>query len=153
LGLASAGEALPSPAGKVILTISGKIERANASGSAALDREMLQRVGERTIRTTTVWTDGVKTFEGPLVRDVLTLVGAHGTSVKATALNDYVVEIPIADFEKYDVVLALRMDGRDLQPTDKGPIWIVYPRDQFPELQNPRYDERWCWQLARLVVQ
>ena len=151
--LALAGETLPSPAGEVILTISGNIERSNGSGIAALDREMLERIGKRTIRTTTAWTDGVKAFEGPLMRDVLAFVGAHGTSVKATALNDYVVEIPVADFEKYDVILALRMDGRDLHPADKGPIWIVYPRDQFSELQTPRYDERWCWQLTRLVVQ
>jgi hypothetical protein len=150
---ASAAEGLPSPAGRVILTISGNIERANEGGIAAFDREMLERIGTRTIRTTTTWTDGVKIFEGPLMRDVLALVGAHGTSVEAKALNDYVVKIPIADFMKYDVLLALRMDGRDLLPTDQGPIWIVYPRDQFRELQNARYDERWCWQLIQLAVQ
>jgi hypothetical protein len=44
------------------------------------------------------------------------------------------------------------MDGERLLPRDKGPIWIVYPRDDFPELTDIRYDYRWVWQLTRLEI-
>ncbi len=147
-----AAQELPAPTGKVILTVGGNIERTNGKGVAALDREMLERLGVRTIRTSTVWTEGVKVFEGPLARDVLTFLGARGTTVEAVALNDYVVNIPASDFEKFDVVLALRMDGRELLARDKGPIWIVYPRDAFRELRDAAYDARWIWQLNRLNI-
>ncbi len=155
LSLRAAEEDLPPPAGKVLLTVSGRIARTNGNSVASFDREMLERLGLRTVRTSTVWTDGVKLFEGPLVRDLLAAVGADrgGGEVTASALNDYVVTIPAADFEKYGVILALRMDGRELLARDKGPLWIVYPRDQHAELRDARYDNRWVWQLNRLQVQ
>ena len=37
-------------------------------------------------------------------------------------------------------------------PDDKGPFWIVYPRDQHEVLQDIRYDYRWVWQLDSLQV-
>ncbi|MGO4706152.1 molybdopterin-dependent oxidoreductase [Microvirga sp. 2MCAF38] len=114
---------------------------------------MIERLGVRILRTSTNWTDGVKTFEGVSMRDLMTFVGARGSSVIASALNDSAVEIPISDFEQYDVLLAFRMDGRDLRVRDKGPLWIVYPRDQEEALRNPQYDSRWIGQLKILTVQ
>jgi hypothetical protein len=144
--------ALPQPQGKPVLTISGVIETKNKEAEAVFDRTLLESIGMRTLKTSTNWTTGVRTFEGVLVRDVLRRVGAKGTYAIASALNDYSAEIPLSDFEKFDVLLALRMDGRDLLPRDKGPIWIVYPRDQHAELQDARYDQRWVWQLNSLTI-
>jgi hypothetical protein len=45
------------------------------------------------------------------------------------------------------------MDGQYLKIMDKGPIWIVYPRDQYRELQDSLTDKRWVWQLRDLLVQ
>lgn len=39
------------------------------------------------------------------------LVGAKGTSVTAVALNDYVSTIPVEDFKKFNVILAIKLDG------------------------------------------
>lgn len=151
-GAASAAEAgnLPVPTGEIILTVSGRISNTNGAGVANFDRTMLESLGMHTLHTTTTWTDGVKRFDGVLARDLLDLVGAEGQSVVATALNDYVVRIPAADFKEFDVLLAMQMDGQQLLTRDKGPIWIVYPRDEHPELQDPRYDHRWVWQLREI---
>lgn len=106
-----------------------------------------------TINTGTVVTDGVHRFTGVLMRDLLAHVGAEGDTVTATALNDYVVDIPMRDFEAFDVIVAYAMDGAALDRADKGPLWIVYPRDSHPELQDIRFDYRWVWQLSGLHVQ
>ncbi|WP_198411881.1 molybdopterin-dependent oxidoreductase [Microvirga flavescens] len=143
---------LPKPAGKIILTISGKISQKNAGDSAVFDRAALESIGKHVLLTTTNWTDGVKRFEGVLMRDLLARVGASGVVVSATALNDYTVDIPVSDFQRYDVLLAFSMDGKDLQPSDKGPLWIVYPRDRHPELNNAQHEARWIWQLRTLTV-
>jgi hypothetical protein len=87
-----------------------------------------------------------------LVRDLLEAVGAHGSEVAAVALNDDVVTIPMDEFSRYPVLLALKMNGEYLKIRDKGPIWIVYPRDQYSELRNPMTDKKWVWQLAQLDV-
>jgi hypothetical protein len=50
------------------------------------------------------------------------------------------------------VLLAFKMDGRDLELRDKGPIWIVYPRDQYEELNNSMVDKNWVWQLSELEI-
>ena len=148
-----AGESLPQPSGRVILTISGAIENTNGDGVARFDRAMLERLGVTKVNTSTSWTDGVTRFEGVLARDLLKAVGATGDQVSARALNDYAIEIPFSDFESYDVLFAFRMDDVDLTPRDKGPLWIVYPRDEHPELRNQDVDTEWLWQLVNLDVQ
>ncbi|MFC7395763.1 molybdopterin-dependent oxidoreductase [Chelatococcus sp. GCM10030263] len=154
-GGAVAQQRLPEPTGPVLLTVSGKISVMNVGNTAAFDRAMLEALPRHQLKTSTVWTDGVKTFDGVLLRDVLARVGAakgEGTIVKATALNDYSIDIAVADFDRFDVLLAWSMDGERLTVRDKGPLWIVYPRDQFSELHDERYDQRWAWQLNRLEV-
>lgn len=144
--------ALPAPQGEVVLRIAGAISRTNAGAEAHFDREMIVALPPAVLETTTAVTDGVNVFEGVLMRDLLAAAGAEGEVVLATALNEYAIDIPMEDFELYDVVAALYMDGEQLLPRDKGPIWIVYPRDDFDVLQDIRYDYRWVWQLERLEV-
>ncbi len=143
---------LPDPQGPVILAVTGDIAVTNQGELAAFDRVMLEALETVSLNTTTAWTEGTVTFEGPLVRDVLALVGADGEVVTATALNDYAVDIPFSDFQDYDVLLALEMDGAPMSVRDKGPIWIVYPRDEYAELQTVEYNARWIWQLRSLNV-
>ncbi len=143
---------LAKPSGRVILTISGAIDHTNADGRAEFDRKMLQQLGTTAFATSTTWTDGTPEFEGVLARDILRAVGARGTTALAVALNDFSFEIPIADFEDYPVLFALRMNGVELTARDKGPISIVYPRDQRRELRNQMTESKWVWQLARIDV-
>jgi len=79
-------------------------------------------------------------------------VGASGESVTAVALNDYTTELPIADFERYGVLLAMKRDGNDMSVRDKGPLFIVYPYDSKPELKAQQFYARSAWQVAKLVV-
>jgi len=44
------------------------------------------------------------------------------------------------------------MNGQALRIRDKGPIWIVYPRDDYPELAVDAMDQRWIWQVKELHV-
>lgn len=143
---------LPPPVGDVLLVIDGAITNMNSATEAHLDLGAIRSLPRYTLDTSTAVTDGVKRFEGVLMRDLLRLVGANGTAVEARALNNYSVDIPIADFHDYDVILATHMDSRRLLASDKGPFWIVYPRDQWRQLQDIRYDYRWVWQLNRLTV-
>lgn len=144
---------LPAPTGDVVLTVAGSIQSTNSDDKALFDAQMLDDLPRHTIETSTVVTDGTRRFEGFLMSDLLSLVGAEGDTVTASALNDYVVDIPMEDFERFGVLVATHMDGVRLLPRDKGPFWIVYPRDDFRELDDIRYDYRWVWQLERLDVE
>lgn len=144
--------ALPAPEAPVILVINGNIARTNAPGAAHIDHAMLRSLPTFMLQTHTVVTDGLQQFNGPLMRDLLEWVGAQGSTVEAVALNNYTIDIPISDFQNYDVMLATHMNGHPLPRHTKGPIWLVYPRDQHRQLQDIRYDYRWVWQLRQLTV-
>ncbi|MEI4261318.1 molybdopterin-dependent oxidoreductase [Roseovarius sp. D0-M9] len=141
--------AAPSVAQDPILTVTG----AGSDAEISFTRDDLLDLPQHQVATNTSVTDGTVEFEGFLMRDLLETYPAEGEVVVAAALNDYRIEIPISDFERFDVIGALSMDGAALSPRDKGPVWIVYPRDDHPELQDIRYDTRWVWQLTSLHVQ
>lgn len=150
---AQAGQSLPKPTGRPVLRVGGAVTETNVNGQAVFDRQMLSALERHELETHTSVTDGPQHFEGFLMRDLLELVGAKGEIATAHALNDYVIDIPMSDFERFDVLVAMKMNGRRLTARDKGPLWIVYPRDEVGELQDIRYDYRWVWQLDSLTVQ
>lgn len=134
-----------------VLKIEGNIA-SNGQDYVLIDLPALKALEPYSIKTSTVVTDGVLEFSGVLMRDVLEHVGARGKAVTATALNGYEIKIPVRDFVHFDVVLAWAANGQPLRADDKGPFWIVYPRDQHEVLQDIRYDYRWVWQLSSLKV-
>ncbi|WP_210256096.1 molybdopterin-dependent oxidoreductase [Chelativorans sp. Marseille-P2723] len=149
---AAVSASFPELQGEAILEVRGTIKKTNKDGVALFDMAMLQALPIMRLETSTAVTDGVHLFEGFLMRDLLAYVGAEGETVTATALNNYAIDFDIREFERFDVLIAYRMDGAPLLSSDKGPLWIVYPRDQHPELQDIRYDYRWVWQLTRLDI-
>ncbi len=141
---------LPKPSAGVILTVTGSIANTNQDGKAEFDAAMLEKIGTARVQTSTPWTEGRPTFEGVLMRDLLERLGARGTTVTVVALNDYKLQIPTADFTKYPVLLASKMNGETLRIRDKGPLWLVYPQDEFPELQNKPTQAKWVWQIKEI---
>lgn len=144
--------ALPKPSGEVLLTVTGAMTERNTEIGSSFDRAMLEALGVVEIRTTTTWTDGIGHFRGILVSDLLDRIGASGEVAKALALNDYVVEIPTEDFYRYPVLLAFEMNGETLTIRDKGPLWIVYPKDDYAELEVLDTDRKMIWQLIELEI-
>lgn len=145
LALSASGAA----AEEVLLTLTGAV----TGGQVELTQADLDELEWHEIATSTTVTDGQPMFRGVLMRDILDRAQASGDTVTARALNDYVIDIPMDDFHEFDVIAALYMDGIALTPRDKGPVWIVYPRDDHSVLADIRYDMRWVWQLSALHVQ
>ncbi len=154
LGIISVAYAasLAAPKERPILTISGKIGVTNKDNTAQFDRAMLESLGTVTIETTTPWYEGKVKFEGVSLDKLMKQVGASGERVSVIALNDYATEIPLADFGKYNVILALKRDGEYMPVRDKGPLFIVYPYDSNPELKSQTYYARSAWQVAKIEV-
>ncbi len=144
---------IAKPQGKAILIISGNIANTNADGAAQFDRDMLEALGMETVETTTPWHDGRVRFEGVPLAKLMDVVGAKGSSITAVALNDYTSTIPMEDFRKFNVILAVKLDGKYMTVREKGPLFVIYPYDSDPELQKQTYYSRSAWQVARLIVE
>lgn len=150
--LANAGT-LDSPEGPVILTVSGAIENTNGNGVAQFDKAMLEALQQRTTETATPWHEGVVKFEGPLGRALLDAVGAKGENMEVTAINDYASNVPVADFYDHEVILALKADGKYMRVRDKGPLFIIYPFDENPDLKSEVIHNRSVWQIKSIDIQ
>jgi hypothetical protein len=147
-----AGE-IPKPTGKVVLTLSGNIKNTNESGKAVFDLASLEKLGMVSFQTTSPWYDGRTTFTGISLQKLMDYVGAKGSVVKVTALNDYTTNVPLSDFKKYNVILALKVNGEYMRVRDKGPLFVVYPYDSLPELNNQIYYSRSAWQVSKMNIE
>jgi hypothetical protein len=145
-------EGLAKPGGKPVLTISGKIGQTNDGAVATFDRPLLESLGTMSFSTATPWYDHPMTFEGVTMDRIMRAVGANGETIKAVALDDYATVLPVADFTQYGTLLALKIDGKYLSVSEKGPCFIVYPFDKFPELRIAKYYNRSVWQVASIEV-
>jgi hypothetical protein len=145
--------ALDQPSGPVVLTVLGRVRIANAGQSAQFDMAMLEQLPQRSFVTRTPWYATPRKFTGPLLRDVLAACGASGSNVRATALNDYRVDLPFEDAQRFDVLVARLLDDKPMAVRDKGPLFIIYPFDSSAELRTTLYYSRSAWQLKSLEVQ
>lgn len=153
LGALQPASALEPAKGKVVLTITGKIGQKNTANAATFDMAMIEKLPQQTFTTMTPWDKKPIEFTGPLLRDVLGAAKAQGSVIKAAALNDYQTTIPVEDAQKFDVVVAHKMNGANIPIKTKGPLFIVYPFDKKTELRSTVYYERSAWQLKSMVIE
>ena len=145
--------ALDAPAGPVILTISGTLTQANDKGAASFDLALLQKLPQHSFSTKTPWYSQPRKFSGVLLRDLLAAVGAQGNPVvKAVALNDYRVDIPTEDLVQHGAMLAYLLDDKPMTVREKGPLVIIYPFDDQPELRTAVHYSRAIWQLRSIEL-
>lgn len=148
LGRAQSG---PKPSGPVVLTIT---THAGQSDTTHTDFDMaaLERLPQVSYTTATPWYSQPTKFTGPLLRDVLAAAGAQGARLVAVALNDYKVDMPLAEAVGNGAVVALRLNDKPMSVRDKGPLFVVFNYDSKAELRSERYYNRSIWQLRRLQI-
>ena len=143
--------ALDNPRSPAILTLSGAIDGAAEGEMMRFDRAALEALDWREIRTFTSFTEGEQSFAGPTLASLLQAVGVSDGVLRATAVNDYTVEIPVSHAFDHDVLLALDHNGSPMTVRTKGPVWIVYPLSEDAAKRQP-FDSEMIWQLVRIEV-
>ncbi|MFN3261333.1 MAG: oxidoreductase [Pikeienuella sp.] len=115
-----------------------------------LDRAALEAMPVTMIETSTIWTEGVRTFTGVLLADLVASQGIRSEMISAVALNDYAVEIPLSDAEPGGPIVAYMLDGAAMSVREKGPFWIIYPYDSDAKYRTETIYSRSIWQLTRI---
>ncbi len=137
-----------------LLIVAGRIRRTNDAERKTFrfSEEQFMGLPQASITTATVWTPR-SPFDGPRLMDVLRHVDAQGTEVRLRALNDYSITIPWSDMERYQVILAHSRNGVRMAASTYGPLWLMYPRDDFPdELTGPVAGTKYIWQVRAIEV-
>ena len=151
-GLASAEPLAKPMGGQIILTVDGAIANSNGDTGAFLDLALLKALPAHQIVTETPWTKGLHTFTGVPLAALMEWVGATGKTITANALNDYSVDLPVDDGAKLGALVVYLFDGAPMLASDRGPLWIVYPFSERPELQTETYYQRAVWNLYGMTV-
>lgn len=143
---------LAAPKGDVVLTVTGGITLSNAQDSAVFDMDLLHSLGETTISTSTVWTDGVHTYTGVSLKTLLHAMGVTSGSLQMIAVNDYQVDVPLSDAVDGGPIVAYAVDGVAMPLRDKGPLWLIYPYDADAKYRTEEIYSRSIWQLNRINI-
>lgn len=148
---------LPTPQGPVVLTITGKIKAYNKLTDtdqkvAEFDIAMLEDIGLHETSTRTPWTEGITKFSGVRLDVLLRYVGADTNKLQAFAYDGYHSTLQDLDFEKYPVIVATRRDNKPMSVRNLGPLWIIFPFDDYPELISEKNNANCVWQLRALEV-
>lgn len=149
---ASARALSAAPSGPVILTVTGSIDPNAAEGGVAFDLAGLDALPQHQTVTATPWHDGRPTFRGPTIASILDAAGAEGSLLRIKALNDYSADMPMADARAFPVILASRIDDAEISVRNKGPLFVIYPFDEQPDLYNEIYFGRSVWQVSEIEV-
>ena len=122
-------EAIPAPSGEEVLVISGLVAAKNGGNALSFDIPTLERLGLVEYSVQDPWLNETFTYTGVLMSDLLKYAGTFHTaqSVHMVALDDYQVDIPIADINEWPILLATRSNGEYLSVDNYGPIRIIYP--------------------------
>lgn len=159
LVLASGAEAcdIAEPEGDVILAVDGMINGCNAGREVRLDRQMLdrqliERLPNRQITTENPWGRGGSSDESVGLADVLRFARADDATTVVSAPSDYRTDNPVVDLDAYRVVLADKRDGADLPVRDRGPLFVVFPFSDHPELRTDVRYAQSVWQVNRITV-
>ncbi|APE45905.1 hypothetical protein BOO69_20295 (plasmid) [Sulfitobacter alexandrii] len=123
----------------------------NSDVTTTYTLEELLEMPQTTVVTRNDYVDGPTTFRGPSLRSILTETEIpRDATLHMVALNDFMAELPAEDAFAYDVILAVLRDGEKMSVRDKGPIWVIYPMDDDPELTDDLYNGRLIWQLKSI---
>ena len=143
-----------APQGPVILKVTGNVDPAEpVDGEVSFDLAMIQALPQHEIVTGNPWVDKPHKYVGPKLADVLTAVGGTGKIITLTALNSFQIRISWDKVKQFDPILAWQDDGATMRVRDKGPLWLILPLDQYPELKRSEFTDMMIWQLSSIDIQ
>ncbi len=137
---------------EVILKVSGGPDANGAPIDVTFSLADLQALPKTVFSTSTMWTEGIQTFEGVELKTLLNTLNVDKGTVIAGAINDYRVEIPVSEITAGGPMIAYLLNGAPMSVRDKGPLWIIYPYDSAIEFQTEVVFSRSIWQLTTIEI-
>jgi hypothetical protein len=93
-------------------------------------------------------------FRGVPVSTLLKQFGytPDATDVTFVCYDSYLATVSLTDLLAYPITLAIESDRQPIKRHQGGPIYLVFPYTQFPELK-PKYNESfWAFYVSEMIV-
>ncbi|OEF05356.1 hypothetical protein [Vibrio genomosp. F10] len=101
------------------------------------------------------WFKQPKSYSGMRVIDLIDYLNKDSESIHSVsfiALNDYAANSNIDDILKYDPIIAYMMDEKKMKVRNKGPYWLVFNVDKYPEIANDVFYNQMVWQIDEVII-
>jgi hypothetical protein len=145
------GQPVAMPKQKPVLTVTGMITTENKVGALTLDRPTLEQLGVHQVRLFEPWTKENLDFRGVWLQDLVALAGVKpgATKLHIVALDDYSVDLSLADIRAGGIMIATGSGDGSAIPIDKGgPTRVVF-MDGVKAGVNP---DQWVWSIKSIDV-
>ena len=137
---------------EIVLTVTGKHGISSDDKPIELTLALLEELPSTSFTSETPWTEGPVVWKGVRLSDLMKYLKTSSTKFHAVALDDYEITFEEVDIEQYPVILAYKKDGEYMSVRELGPLWIMFPFDDFPNLDNQLNRARSIWQLQNIEV-
>lgn len=144
-------QALADDGSPVVLRVYGS-EGEGSEPMAVFTKTDLEQMPLSTIRTETIWTEGVQEFAGVSLLHLVNVLGISSGLLEASAANEYLIDIPVSDAVINGPIIAYQRNGVPMSVRDKGPLWVIYPYDSDPKYKSEEVYARSVWQLTHMTV-
>lgn len=116
-----------------------------------LTRKDLESLPQTTFTTSTPWTKGIHTYQGPKLNLITAQLPQLVNTIRVYAMNGYSYDIDIDALQTYPFILALQQDSKNMTLRNKGPLWILVPFDQNPQFtSHEELLNQLVWQVNKI---
>lgn len=131
-----------------------KVDYSDGSGRQAVGLTMqdLKELPAAGFKTTTIWTEGKQRFDGVWLKDLAAHLGFDKGRIELTALNEYMMEMDVADIGTSEALIAYARNGEAMPAREKGPLWMVFPYDRDSKFRTEAAFALSIWQLDRITL-
>lgn len=123
-----------------------------------LSESKLNALAQTSVNTTdphhTSNSQAVLNFRGIAVSKLLDEFGVapNVETVTFVSYDAYRATVKVSDLRKYPIILALERNQQKIARSDGGPIYLVFPKQDFPQLQEIYPDRFWAFYVTDMIV-
>ncbi|MCK6264026.1 hypothetical protein KP803_12165 [Vibrio sp. ZSDE26] len=117
--------------------------------------QISQEIPANSFTTKLPWYKEPKSYKGMRVTDLMSYLDKETSSISAVsfiALNDYAATSNINDILKYEPIIAYMIDEKKMKVRNKGPYWLVFNVDKYPEIGNDVFYTQMVWQIDEVII-
>jgi hypothetical protein len=138
---------LAAPVGTPLFTVTGTLDLPNVEKTCVIDKaNIAPYIKEYTMDDP--WAGNGMKYGGVLLSELWTLCGGTDASTDAilTAKDGFTVYVSKADLQKWPIVVATQLAGKDLVEEQGGPAKLAFPT----EARQTYTDAQWMWYIQTI---
>ena len=130
-----------------------KIHLADGSTIETNMVSLLEEFPTTSFETRLPWFPNQRSFTGIPVEKLVERYGDATTfAVTFLALNDYAATSTIEDIQMFSPMIAIKMNGKPMRIRHKGPYWLIFNLNKYPEIDNINYHSQMVWQIDEIIL-